>query len=173
MCTVLSVMMALDSDGRIGDDDEDDDLDQYATTINADSSLQLTKAPDLDTLSPSTAVRSLGRLRFSVLLQTILQDSQTRLVFRAQAVIQSDVLYFTPGAEDLMYPEKLSATAGASSTLWTEEDKATEGDVKGFRAPRDEAQVSWYPTLRRTVWVLSRLNTYVNVSAIRVSGVPN
>jgi hypothetical protein len=163
LCTVLSAMMALDSDGRIEDDDDDDDMDQYAS-VHPDSSLQLTKSPVIDSVPSPASPRSLGRLRFSILLQTVLQDSQTRLVFRAQAVIQSDVLYFTPTADDLLYPEKLIATKEAGLSLWTQEEKDMEGEVSGFRAPREEAQVSWYPTLRRTVYVLSRLDTYVNVS---------
>ncbi|KAL8277753.1 hypothetical protein RQP46_009875 [Phenoliferia psychrophenolica] len=142
LCTVLTAMMALDTSRTADDDDDDDDA------LSLSSSL------------PNT----LGRLRFSVLLETILQDSQTRLVFRAQAVIQSEVLYYVPVPDDLAYPTKLEGHAHEGLTLWTEDERLREGmgDGPGFRLPREEAQETWYPTLKRTVWVLSKLNTYVN-----------
>lgn len=32
-----------------------------------------------------------------------------------------------------------------------------------FKAPSEQTQKTWFPTLKRTVWVLSRLDAYVNV----------
>lgn len=43
----------------------------------------------------------------SLLLQTVLQDAQTRLVFKSQAVIQSDIRFHAPSEADLRYPEKI------------------------------------------------------------------
>lgn len=155
-------MMALDSESIA---DEDDDFDDDGTS---DALVQGGAAG----VEPMKA--SLGRLRFSVLLQTIQQDTQTRLVFRAQAVIQSEVLHFVPGAEDLKYPEKLDAHKDEGLTLWTEDERLRETEVGGFRMPREEVQVTWYPTLKRTVWVLSKLNTYVNVrSLLPLPAAPN
>lgn len=156
-------MMALDSQALGDEDDEDDDLPPAAAAERM----------------------GVGRLRFSVLLRTIQQDAQTRLVFRAQAVIQSEVLHFVPAPADLQYPEKVEEVKEKGLMLWTEDEKlrdlefekerekegkrqnegagVTEGHG-GFRVPREQVQGSWYPTLKRTVWVLSRLNTYVNVS---------
>ena len=48
-----------------------------------------------------------GRLHIRQLLQMVLQDAQTRLFFKAQAVIQSEIRYYTPTAHDLAYPDKL------------------------------------------------------------------
>jgi hypothetical protein len=45
----------------------------------------------------------------------VLQDAQTRLVFRAQALIQADVQYYAPKEGDLEYPEKLGS---GTSTNW-------------------------------------------------------
>lgn len=156
LCAVLNAMMALDSspaaptplltaDAR-GDNDDDDD----------------------DATGPAG-------LRFSILVQSILQDAQTRLVFRAQAVVQSEVLHYVPSEDDLAWPEKLArggAAAAARGTLWEDED-ADAGEVerrgsgvggKGrFRVPKEGRMEGWYPTLRKTVWVLERLNAYVNV----------
>ncbi|GAA5947106.1 hypothetical protein JCM3775_006667, partial [Rhodotorula graminis] len=126
----------------------------------------------LDTASPSTAADADdddegGRndLRFAVLLQTILQDAQTRLVFRAQAVVQSEVLHFAPSPADLDYPAIIVRSPGLKA-LWEEPvavgQSAGEDGAKRFRALSEAAQATWYPTLKRTVWVLSRLNAYVN-----------
>ena len=49
----------------------------------------------------------LGRLHIRQLLQMVLQDAQTRLFFKAQAVIQSEIRYYVPTAQDLAYPDKL------------------------------------------------------------------
>jgi len=49
----------------------------------------------------------LGQLRIRHLLQMVLQDAQTRLFFKAQAVIQSEIRYYVPTAQDLAYPDKL------------------------------------------------------------------
>ena len=48
-----------------------------------------------------------GRLHIRQLLQMVLQDAQTRLFFKAQAVIQSEIRYYAPTAQDLAYPDKL------------------------------------------------------------------
>ncbi|KAK4049565.1 Golgi transport complex subunit 3 [Microbotryomycetes sp. JL201] len=143
LCTVLSAMMGLDSNNL---DDDDDDPDQEVDFVGHESGPKATVGP----------------LRFSVLLETIQQDAQTRLVFRAQAVIQTDVLHYTPTTEDLQYPEKLERHKGQALALWTEDERLREVEVGGFRMPREEVQVTWFPTLQRTVWVLSKLNTYVN-----------
>ena len=49
----------------------------------------------------------LGRLHIRQLLQIVLQDAQTRLFFKAQAVIQSEIRYYAATAQDLAYPETL------------------------------------------------------------------
>lgn len=59
--------------------------------------------------------KPLGRLHTEVLLKMVLQDAQTRLVFRAQALIQADVQYYAPKDGDLNYPEKLGT--GKSRSL--------------------------------------------------------
>lgn len=54
--------------------------------------------------------QGLGRLHISHMLQSVLQDAQTRLFFKAQAVVQSDIRYYVPKPEDLDYPNKLSGS---------------------------------------------------------------
>lgn len=167
LCTVLSAMMALDSDGRVADDDDDEDIGDSRADQSMTTTATKLDANALPPIPPLPSPRPLGRMRFSILLQTILQDSQTRLVFRAQAVIQTDVSYFTPSADDLAYPEKLESCRNESLSLWNDEERAMEKEIgAGFRTPRKEVQGSWYPTLKRTVWVLSQLNSFVDVSTL-------
>lgn len=54
--------------------------------------------------------RGLGKLHISHLLQTVLQDAQTRLFFKAQSVVQSEIRYYVPKPDDLDYPNKLTGT---------------------------------------------------------------
>lgn len=159
--------MALDAEGgRQINDDSDSDVDDGDTSFS-----RPTTARRGDMLSPTTSIfqsaidrilAPIGRLRFSVLLRTILQDTQTRLVFRAQAIVQTDVFRFIPTTDDLDYPAILEKNSKAIS-FWDEDDLTREFDMSGFRAPREEVQITWYHTLKRTVWVLSKLHTYVNV----------
>ncbi|GAA5905384.1 Golgi transport complex subunit COG3 [Sporobolomyces salmoneus] len=182
LCTVLQAMMALDADTGLveaSDDSDDDDLFSPSPNDNdPDASLSMTRQSTIQPSSHPQQLR-LGRLRFSVLLRTILQDTQTRLVFRAQAVIQSQVLHYVPTPEDLDYPaileKKASATNEKKESLWNVEDSQEEernftnggggGDKeKRFRVPNENQMKSWFPTLRRTVWVLARLNAFINTA---------
>lgn len=189
-------MMALDADTGLveaSDDSDDDDLFSPSDDPDRDegnSSMIMTRQSSNQTIQPgagggggrgSHQIR-LGRLRFSILLRTILQDTQTRLVFRAQAVIQSQVLHYVPTSEDLDYPKILEekALASGKEPLWKLEDDVNDyertpssvggagnGDrekEKRFRVPNETQMKWWFPTLRRTVWVLARLNAFVNVS---------
>lgn len=200
LCAVLHAMMALDAatsgplDTNADDDDDgidDEPISPTGAVSFADSGRGGNAAPPLG--------HHFGSLRFAVLLQTILQDAQTRLVFRAQAVIQSDVLHYVPTPEDLEYPEKLLQLRG-ETTLWQEEapdandddptattkraslfDAQVKAAMRGagptgaalasksarFKSPSEASQKVWFPTLKRTVWVLARLDAYVNVSALK------
>ena len=60
----------------------------------------------------------LGRLHIQQLLQMVLQDAQTRLFFKAQSVIQSEIRYYTPTAQDLAYPDKLVGDYRCCFSLW-------------------------------------------------------
>jgi len=56
-------------------------------------------------LSQKTNTARLGkRLHIGHLLKMVLQDAQTKLFFKAQAVIQSDIRHFVPKEEDLKWP---------------------------------------------------------------------
>jgi conserved oligomeric Golgi complex subunit 3 len=47
------------------------------------------------------------RLQISHLLKMVRKDAQTRLFFKAQSVVQSDIRHFVPKADDLAYPDVL------------------------------------------------------------------
>ena len=52
-------------------------------------------------------VKGLQSLQIGLLLQMILQDVQTRLVFKAQNIIQSEIRLHIPIEDDIRYPEKI------------------------------------------------------------------
>ncbi|GAA6017621.1 hypothetical protein JCM11491_005304 [Sporobolomyces phaffii] len=187
LCTVLGAMMALDADtglvGQTGDDSDDEDLIGSSASFDPDD-LSMHRQGSNQTLQQGRGgVRRMGRLRFSVLLRTILQDTQTRLVFRAQAVIQTQVLHYVATGDDLDYPAILErkALASGKEPLWNLEDSPAPGEERTpsvgtaagggggereqrFRVPNETQMKWWYPTLRRTVWVLARLNAFVNTA---------
>ncbi|WAR61211.1 hypothetical protein PtB15_13B463 [Puccinia triticina] len=112
-----------------------------------------------------------SRFKFSTLLKPILQDIQTRLIFRAQAIIQTEVANYMPKHEDLDYPNKL-IKADQKRQQSGQKSKRTNNPPAPLvehshaplksRLPAEGVQENWYPTLRKTLWVLSRLHTYVN-----------
>ncbi|KAG6910079.1 hypothetical protein DXG01_013131 [Tephrocybe rancida] len=97
VCTVLQALMVLDVASVHGEEDDDD------SPIPSNNG-ELTV--DLDAAG-ARRVRGLGKLHISHLLEMVLQDAQTRLFFKAQSVIQSDIRYYAPRPEDLAYPDIL------------------------------------------------------------------
>ena len=97
VCTVLQALMVLDD--QQGEEDEEDALGLSKTATNP--------------LSPThdpRARRGIGPLHISHFLRMILQDAQTRLFFKAQTLVQSEIRYFVPKGNDLAYPDKLTGT---------------------------------------------------------------
>lgn len=90
VCRVLQALMVLDVPETEDDDDAGDETDEP---------LLMNGSPIED--------KGLGRLHISHMLQSVLQDAQTRLFFKAQAVVQSDIRYYAPKPEDMNYPEIL------------------------------------------------------------------
>ncbi|KAF7289949.1 RRM domain-containing protein [Mycena indigotica] len=121
VCTVLQALMVLDSAGAEVDDDEEDESSE----------------------GPISRKSKPRPLHIAHLLSMVLQDAQTRLFFKAQAVIQSDIRYYVPKTDngDLAWPEAILLDGGA--------------------APLDQ-QGTWYPTVQKTVWVLEQLRDFVN-----------
>ncbi|KAI9891608.1 MAG: Golgi transport complex subunit 3 [Vezdaea aestivalis] len=129
-----------------------------------------------------------GQLDFSSLVIPILEDAQTRLVFRAQTVLRDDIERFKPK------PELINSLIKGSSTV-TSNGKSTGPVTSGKRNSRmsvpstpipktprivdeagddddtrdarwgfdsEAAHHGWYPTLRKAIWLLSRIYRLVN-----------
>lgn len=125
-----------------------------------------------------------NHLDFSILIQPALQDVQTRLVFRAQAVLRDDIERFKPRPEDIDYPmrsrqvsltvtdtqisgKKDTSAANlidttASAKQGENGDSSREQDGK-WDFETQTALKGWYPTLRKAIWLLSRIYRLVNV----------
>lgn len=93
VCTVLQALMVLGNDISASEGTSDDE--------DANESV----VPPTPGEEPESS--GLQRLKIGQLLQMILQDAQTRLVFKAQSIIQSEIRLHIPTEKDLRYPEKL------------------------------------------------------------------
>lgn len=138
-------------------------LCEVCTVLQALTVLDVTELPDEppDELSVDTEhskPNGIGKLHISRLLQMVLQDAQTRLFFKAQAVIQTDIRNYIPKQEDLAYPDKLIEVRRPESQFDIKEKEAVS---RLFQLPSLDRKETWYPTVQRTVWVLSQLHDYV------------
>jgi hypothetical protein len=127
-----------------------------------------------------------NKLDFSILVQPALEDAQSRLVFLSLAILRDDIERYKPKPEDLDYPaknKKLAASGG----------KLNQPALSGKRQPQSEvpptplmpktptvveeddpdarwnfnteaAFKDWYPTLRKAIWLLSKIYRLVHVS---------
>ena len=124
-------------------------------------------------------------LDFSILIRSALEDAQTRLVFRTQAILRDEIENYKPKSEDLKLPlnrRKSSVshpkkngpvTSGRKGSVVVEplkpkdpvivdnDDEFSNG-IYGFDI--ESAYQGWYPTLRKAIWLLSRIYRLVNVS---------
>ena len=129
-----------------------------------------------------------NQLDFSVLIQPALEDAQTRLVFRTQTILRDEIERYKPKKEELDYPARnkrvsLSGTKSQRPTVLSGRKDSVgeptspvpktpmvveEGDSPqgrwGFET--EAALEGWYPTLRKAIWLLSRIYRLVNVSGL-------
>ncbi|KAF3906636.1 hypothetical protein ABW20_dc0109312 [Dactylellina cionopaga] len=100
-------------------------------------------------------------------VQSPLQDAQGRIIFRAQNVIRDDIENFTPKPEDLDYPErnKIAQTPLKSPRMTKMVDPVSpmEGESPS-QFDTDAVFQGWYPSLRKSIWLLSRIYRLVNSS---------
>lgn len=78
-------------------EDEDDGLSKGSAS-----------AISLSQLHIGPQQHGIGPLHISHFLRMILQDAQTRLFFKAQTLVQSEIRYYVPKGDDLAYPDKLT-----------------------------------------------------------------
>jgi hypothetical protein len=125
------------------------------------------------------------KLDFSILVQPALEDAQSRLVFLSLAILRDDIERYKPKPEDLDYPAKNKKLVGAGG-------KSNQPALSGKRQPKSEvpptplmpktpsvveeddadsrwnfnteaAFKDWYPTLRKAIWLLSKIYRLVHV----------
>ncbi|KAK5205994.1 Golgi transport complex subunit 3 [Exophiala xenobiotica] len=124
----------------------------------------------------------LNQLDFSMLIQPALEDAQTRLVFRAQAILRDEIEMFKPKPEDLDYPHRTSAPPTTSTPLSgrrktrepmtpllkspeiVDEDSGEEGSFSWTLASRRAELQNCYPTLSKAIRLLHRIYRLVNSS---------
>lgn len=128
-----------------------------------------------------------NQLDFSVLIQPALEDVQTRLVFRSQAFLRDEIEKYKPRPGDLDYPARnrqttISVTEGQISgkkmvpadavVNLSKPAKNLDGSESLDQDSKwdfDESQAAlsgWYPTLRKAIWLLSRIYRLVNVLSV-------
>ncbi|TGJ71023.1 Golgi transport complex subunit 3 [Orbilia oligospora] len=108
-----------------------------------------------------------SQLDFGRLVQSPLHDAQARIIFRAQNVIRNDIENFIPKPEDLDYPErnKIIQTPLKSPRVGKILDPVSpmEGENPS-QFDTDAVFQGWYPSLRKSIWLLSRIYRLVNSS---------
>ncbi|KAM5448518.1 Golgi transport complex subunit 3 [Microsporum audouinii] len=120
-----------------------------------------------------------NQLDFAVLIQPALQDAQTRLVFLAQTILRDEIERFKPRPEDLDYPAKnkqalqnnVSPAVSGSKSSFIEPKVPTAVDEDPDSLADKDSQwdftsqsmfEGWYPTLKKAIWLLSRIYRLVN-----------
>jgi hypothetical protein len=127
-----------------------------------------------------------NQLDFSVLIQPALEDAQTRLVFRAQAILRDEIQRYKPKSEDIDYPARnrrltssitnqipgrkahtSTETALPQTPMIVDEDvdSPTERDAM-WEFDSQSSLDGWYPTLRKAIWLLSRIYRLVNSTVL-------
>ncbi|KAL5114386.1 Golgi transport complex subunit 3 [Pleosporales sp. CAS-2024a] len=127
-----------------------------------------------------------NKLDFSILVHPALQDAQSRLVFLSFAILRDDIERFKPKPEDLDYPtkhKKLSASASKSNQPVLSGKRQPKSDVPPtpllpktptvveeddldarWNFNTEAAFKDWYPTLRKAIWLLSKIYRLVHSS---------
>ncbi|KAF9196073.1 Golgi transport complex subunit 3 [Haplosporangium sp. Z 11] len=141
-----------------------------------------------------------SHLAFGYLIRNMLQDTQHRLVYRAQAFIRSEIQNYKPTPNVLDYPARLQASplvptgseppsrSASSQHLYRGSDaesiaesipevssptSSLAGSITGgyFSSPTlhqfdesSELYQGWYPTLQKTLWLLTKIYKCVDQS---------
>ncbi|KAL8904159.1 MAG: hypothetical protein Q9207_003451 [Kuettlingeria erythrocarpa] len=124
-----------------------------------------------------------NELDFSLLIQPALEDAQTRLVFRTQAILRDEIERYKPKPDVLDYPANnrkvsLSGTKGQRPAMSGRKGSMAEPTTPMPKTPMiveesdspngqwgfdtQAALQGWYPTLRKAIWLLSRIYRLVN-----------
>lgn len=129
-----------------------------------------------------------NEVKFGHLIQNVLEDAQGRLVFRAQMFIHNDIQNYQPKPqdfenvryqkdqqhEDTDNKQKTSVvldanmtTTAATLAISSEEDHSDTHSIRSARsnllADGSDESTGWFPTLQKTLWILSKLYRCVQV----------
>lgn len=143
-----------------------------------------------DAMSPAPAgvdgIRvSERRLNFAALVQPALEEGQTRLVFLALAALRNSIEYYKPTSDELDWPKTaasktrgvrngpvLSGTREATaitspaavSVKEIDDAESMFSKQLSIKEPKSAAAgaKSWYPTLRKAIWLLRRIYRLLN-----------
>jgi hypothetical protein len=85
---------------------DDDRRDSYFPQLEAASMARTMSFEPESQIQPH---RPMQRLHTAKLLEMILKDTQSRLVYRSQAIIKNDVSGYYPKGNDLDYPAKIQS----------------------------------------------------------------
>lgn len=128
------------------------------------------------------------QLDFAALVRPVLEDTQARLVFRTQAIVRQEIEQYRPRPEDLHAVIRKDASAplpkpGQAPASPRREELASTPVTPMPKTPvvvdRDDddylntkdanyslesalSSPDWYPTLRKAIWLLSRIYRLVN-----------
>ncbi|RMZ83713.1 hypothetical protein DV738_g883, partial [Chaetothyriales sp. CBS 135597] len=140
--------------------------------------IQTRYMPDSDDGSPHDP----SQLDFSLLVRPALEDAQTRLLFRAQAILRDRIEHYKPTPADLDWPRSASGPAppaaplsgsrkskeshaSKATQLLDEDDSDAEPGLSWSVASRNSAVLaSCYPTLSVAIQLLSRIYRLINSS---------
>ncbi|CAG8514323.1 7608_t:CDS:10 [Paraglomus brasilianum] len=180
-----------------GEDHLYGNLDLLCSYLYDDLRPRIIHETDIDTLSELCNILQIHadqdaergsegqRLQFGHLVKNVLQDTQQRLVFRAQAYIQSSIQKFIPQEEDLNYPARLKNNSTEAKVESTSDTHSPTSPSTGpatlsvheyddNEPPTPGAMLAtvntgdiyrgWYPPLQRTLWILSKLYRSVNTT---------
>jgi hypothetical protein len=120
------------------------------------------------------------RLDFPSLIHPALEDAQTRLVFLAMATLRNEIEYYKPKPEDLDYPARAGKaarsnprsnqpalsgrrTSNGPMTPMPKTPIIVDQDNPDGHFVFEPAMQECYPTLRKAVWLLSRIYRLVHV----------
>lgn len=109
VCTVLQGLMIADVDDL--DDPETPyapPSESYFPHASPSGSLALQRYPSFEPEAAIQPHRPAGRFHAGKLLEMILKDVQTRMIFRSQTIMRSDVASYVPRGDDLDYPDKIT-----------------------------------------------------------------
>ncbi|KAF2466672.1 Sec34-domain-containing protein [Lindgomyces ingoldianus] len=127
-----------------------------------------------------------NKLDFTVLVHPALEDAQTRLVFLSLAILHDNIERYKPKPEDLDYPaknKKQPSSASKSSQPALSGKKTSNATVpqtpvmpktpmvveeddpdSRWNFNTEAAFKDWYPTLRKAIWLLSKIYRLVHSS---------